>query len=386
MNVAIVTSIHPDFDARIWKHAVSLAERGILVQFISPWDFQAVEPPSGITVRSFARVRSRVLRPFLIPPRVFSALRSCWNSIDLIHFHDIDLLPWMSFLGRSRPRIYDVHENYPDEMLVRDWIPGLARRPLFHAVRLSQRWLTRRIGHCVLVAESQKRDFDLPGVESIYVKNYASEHLLVDSQDNYLDRNPTVVFTGGQHRTNGSELLLDIAEACASRIPHLRFLATDRFASAEFKSWFEAELVRRGLSDRFRLTSFVPSQHILSVLNQGTIGISPNLRTTNQEKAIPTKLFEYMAAGLPIITSDLPNQKRIIADARCGLLASPEDLESYIGAIEQLVDNPTMAKQLGASGREAFHDRYCWESQMPALLDFYKTILTDHQLTPTGKQ
>jgi glycosyltransferase involved in cell wall biosynthesis len=113
----------------------------------------------------------------------------------------------------------------------------------------------------------------------------------------------------------------------------------------------------------------------MTVLNRGTIGISPNLRTANQEKAIPTKLFEYMAAGLPIVTSNLPNQIRIIDEARAGLLAQPEDPASFAAAIRELVRDPSLARQLGSNGQRAFRECYSWDSQMPALLDFYRAAV-----------
>jgi glycosyltransferase involved in cell wall biosynthesis len=112
----------------------------------------------------------------------------------------------------------------------------------------------------------------------------------------------------------------------------------------------------------------------MRILNRGTIGISPNLRTPNQEKAIPTKLFEYMAAGLPIVTSDLPNQKRIIEESQGGLLARPEEPASFAAAIRRLVEDPVLARRLGASGQRAFRERFSWESQMPALLGFYERV------------
>ncbi|MDJ0926098.1 MAG: glycosyltransferase [Gammaproteobacteria bacterium] len=375
ITIAVVTSIHPDFDARIWKHVVSLSEAGIKVHFISPWDFQDVVTPESVSVHPFRRVTRRSMRPFLIPKRVFGRLRSCWRDVDLIHFHDIDLLPWMAIASFFKPVVYDCHENYPDEMLVREWIPNLARRPLYHVMRIGQRALARIVGHCVLVAESQEPDFTIDGVDFIYIKNYASRRLLNSVADDYESRVPTVVFTGGHHDTNGSGLLLDIAERCGELLPDLRFIATDRFTSPEYRARFEAQLNERGLARQFELVPFVPSQRIMTVLNRGTIGVSPNLRTKNQEKAIPTKLFEYMAAGLPIVSSDLPNQTHIINDARCGLLARPEDKESFVRAIQHLVDDRGSAKALGESGKRAFAQRYCWEEQIPALLDLYGAIL-----------
>jgi glycosyltransferase involved in cell wall biosynthesis len=103
--------------------------------------------------------------------------------------------------------------------------------------------------------------------------------------------------------------------------------------------------------------------------------VSPNLRVPAQEKAIPTKLFEYMAAGLPIVTSDLPNQTKIVGDAHAGVLARPEEPDTFVDALAHLVGNRHYGYQLGRNGQRAFLERHCWESQMPPLLRFYETVL-----------
>jgi glycosyltransferase involved in cell wall biosynthesis len=372
-HIVVVTSIHPDFDARIWKHSRSLARAGMRVTLVSPWPV-VTDGCSNLVQKSFARVTRRWTRPWLVPWRVGRTMRALLPEADLVHFHDIDLLPAMTLVARRLPVIYDMHENYPDEMLVREWIPKLARRPLAFMVRLGQRILARKVGNCVLVVDSQIADLDPEGVRWLIVRNYASLDLLQSVADDHVNRPATVVFTGGQHQTNGSGLMLDVAEILARELPALQWLATDRFASDDYRRWFESEILRRGLGDCFKLVPFVPSDQIMRILNRGTIGISPNLRTPNQEKAIPTKLFEYMAAGLPIVTSDLPNQKRIIEDSQGGLLARPEEPASFAVAIRRLVEDPALARRLGASGQRAFRERFSWESQMPALLGFYERV------------
>lgn len=373
-HVVVVTSIHPDFDARIWKHACSLAARGLRVTLVSPWPHSTSERPN-LRQRSFRRVSRRWARPFLLPGRVGCALRGVLADADIVHFHDIDLLPMMAVLAWRRPVVYDIHENYPDEMLVREWVPRPLRKLLSLLVRDVQRFLARQVGNCVLVVDSQLADLDERETHWLIVRNYASLELLRSVADDHLQRPPTVVFTGGHHRTNGSGLMLDVAELLATDLPELRWIATDRFAAADYRRWFEGEVERRGLRGRFELVPFMPSDQIMTVLNRGTIGISPNLRTANQEKAIPTKLFEYMAAGLPIVTSNLPNQIRIIDEARAGLLAQPEDPASFAAAIRELVRDPSLARQLGSNGQRAFRECYSWDSQMPALLDFYRAAV-----------
>jgi len=172
-------------------------------------------------------------------------------------------------------------------------------------VRLAEALFSRVVGNCVLVVPAQDPRFRSGRRRVIHMRNYGSRHLLDDVRDDYMTRKNVVVFTGAQHETNGSMLLLDIAARCRARNIDLTFLMSNRFASEAFRTRFEAEIHRLKLGDRIVVRPYVAAHQIMSLLNAATIAISPNLRVATQEKGIHTKLFEYMAAGLPIVASDL---------------------------------------------------------------------------------
>lgn len=151
--IGVVTSIHPDFDSRIWKHAKAVAAQGHTVHLVCPWDVDPDEVREGVIFHPFKRVRHRWQRLFLVPLRLYAVLRQLYGRLDVIHFHDIDLLPWMAVTARRMKVVYDVHENYPDEMLVRHWVPKALKQPLYHSVRILQRWLSNRIGNLVFVVD-----------------------------------------------------------------------------------------------------------------------------------------------------------------------------------------------------------------------------------------
>lgn len=374
-GIAIVTSIHLDFDARIWKHARSLARAGMQVHLVAPWKANPGQAEPGITFHTFPRVERRALRTLLVPWRVFGALRRCLQEVAIVHFHDIDLLPWMAVLSLVKPVVYDIHENYPEEMMVRDWVPAWARRPMFHVVRSTQWLLSLCVRNLVLVAGSQEADLPRRWVRRLYVRNYATLSLLERVVDDYASRPDVVVFTGAHHPSNGSMLLLDIAARCAQRFPQLRFLVTSRFASESFREQFMRELSARSLEERVKVLPYVRPDDIMDVLNQATIAISPNLRVAQQINGVHTKLFEYMAAGLPIVASDLPHQVEVVGRTGAGLLARPEDPESFVLRLGELIANRARAASIGQQGRTAFQERYSWESQIPALLRFYDGIV-----------
>jgi glycosyltransferase involved in cell wall biosynthesis len=373
-RVLIVTSIHPDFDGRIWKHARSLVEAGCEVRLICPWKVAHGEVRDGVELIPFRRVQHRLLRSLLIPWRLGRRLIPLVHHADIVHFHDIDILPWMTLLSAARTVVYDVHENYHDEMLAREWIPRILRKPLYHMVRVVEPMLARIIGNCVLVVPAQDARFSARRLRVIHIRNYATRDLLNAVRPDYFSRRDVVIFTGGHNPPNGSLLLLDIAARCRARGLDLTFLMTDRFPDDAFRRRFFAEIARLDLAARVIVRPYVAAHEIMSLLNEATIAISPNLRVPTQEKGIHTKLFEYMAAGLPIVASDLPNQIEYVGGANAGLLARPEEPETFVEALAELVSDRPHAHKLGLNGQRAFLERYCWETQMPSLIAFYNAI------------
>lgn len=373
-SVAIVTSIHPDFDSRIWKHAKGLAGAGYDTHLVCPWKAPSGGVREGVHFHTFERVTTRALRPFQIPVRVLGKLLPLLSRVQLLHFHDIDILPWMAMLSFTKPIVYDVHENYPEEMMVRDWIPNSLRHVLRFGVYWAQFICSMKIRNAVLVAPSYDSGFTNCHFRKIYFPNFATLELLEGVASDYLLRQPAVVFTGSQYVNNGTLLYLDIAERCKDAIPGVPFYMTDRFESQAFRQQVLDSIKTRELTN----IEFVPNvkpHDLMQILNRSTIAVSPSLRVPKQVKAFRTKTCEYMAASLPIVASDLPQEVRLIGDNRCGILARPENPQSFADGIVKLVRDRESAFMLGQNGQNAFRERYSWESELPKLHAFYDQIL-----------
>jgi glycosyltransferase involved in cell wall biosynthesis len=373
-SIAIVTSIHPDFDSRIWKHARSMAAAGWRVELVAPWVRRNEQIPEGITTHFFGRVSSRPIRPVAIPVRIAKRLLPIAGGCDIVHFHDIDILPWMSLFSASKHVVYDVHEDYPEEMMVREWVPHPLRRPFAKMLEVGQRVFARPIRNIVLTQPELDPEFSGARFRKILIYNYASTDLMKGWADDYLARKPTVAFIGSQHTNNGTDLLIDVAARVRRVRPGVRFIASDRFPNADIRNAALARMAELG-ADNVELIPNVRPHELMSVLNRATIAISPNLRVKQQIRGAHNKIYEFMAAALPIVLSDLPRQVEVVGGSDCGLLARPEDPESFVDAIVRLVDDPSYARDLGANGQRAFRERYSWESQMPRLLDLYDRIL-----------
>jgi glycosyltransferase involved in cell wall biosynthesis len=89
----------------------------------------------------------------------------------------------------------------------------------------------------------------------------------------------------------------------------------------------------------------------------------------------PTKLYEYMASGIPVIASDFPLWRSIIQTANCGILVDPFDIRSIASAIERLIANPDEAEAMGQRGRRIVEECFNWENEEKTLLSFYVSLL-----------
>ena len=377
-SILIVTSIHSDFDFRIWKQATSLAKLGLEVNLLAPWKIEDCCVIEGVNIHIFQRATRRINRYWLIPLRILKKLLKILPNAQIVHFHDIDLLPLMSIISFFKPVVYDVHENYPNDMLVRDWIPKTLRLPLYYIVRWVQWFLSKIIKNIVLVVPSQEKDFWSSNFRKLIIWNYASKNLSKFRLNDYNTRDQIILNHGGQYLENGTLLMVEIMKRLINRYPNVQLLMTDKFASKDFRDLVVKNIETNQLWRNIKLVPLVPYMELPTLLNKARIGLSPLTRAERSILAMPNKIFEFMAFGIPVVTSDLPYQTQIILEQNCGLLGQPEKIDTFVCQISKLLDDKTFAKKLGLNGVKAFEEKYNWEAQNIKLLNYYSNILMSY--------
>ena len=92
-------------------------------------------------------------------------------------------------------------------------------------------------------------------------------------------------------------------------------------------------------------------------------------------ESLPIKLFEYMAAGMPVLASDFPLWKEIIEENQCGVCVNPLDLEEIRYNLKKLVNEKDLAAEFGKNGRALVLKKFNWNMEKLKLLDLYSGIL-----------
>jgi glycosyltransferase involved in cell wall biosynthesis len=371
-KISIITSIHPDFDKRIYRMAKSVADAGYQVELICPWNVKE-GIKEGIYYKPFkgeVKLRKRL-----------GNYRKIWkllisSSSDLFHFHDLDLVPLMAFFALTKRKdvIYDIHENYSVEMKEREYIPALLRPIVSFGVKWIEYIGALIIKNLVIVVDSQEKQFSKRQFNVIKVRNFATLGILEDKLDNYSTREDSVIFIGAQTEANGSLLFLQVANEVINKKPDVKFYCIDYFSDSNFKKEFFSKINEYGLSDSIVILPPVKSYEIMKYINLATIALSPSLNLPSKMLGLPTKTFEYMAGGLPIVSNNHPYPIKFIQKNGIGLLANPDIPSQFVDHIIYLIDHREEAEKMGEKALNCFITKYNWEKEIDKLLEFYEGL------------
>ena len=371
MKACILTTAHSPLDERIFhKEGKSLAEAGYDVVIVAP--YERSELKEGIRIKAVTPLSSRLDRIWRIKDIYRAALQ---EKADIYHFHDPDLIPVALWLSRKyhKPVVYDVHEYYGDSLLTRYWLPRPFRKFVARNVDRVEKWAARSFAGIITVNGHMAELFRRENSEGEILHNYP-----LKKQFDFLRpekvKPPVILYLGGINRERGLEVILRAMSLVREKHPEAVCELVGPAETTDLGSEF-SELTPWLEQGNVRLRGKVPYEQVPEILANSSVALVPLLPTLNYQKAIPVKLLEYMAAGLPVVGSRFGYIEEIIAKNQCGLLTEPGDPESLSRDICALLENPERALNYGQNGWDAFQREYTWEKEQGKLLSLYERIL-----------
>jgi glycosyltransferase involved in cell wall biosynthesis len=138
-----------------------------------------------------------------------------------------------------------------------------------------------------------------------------------------------------------------------------------------------AEFLRDSESELFEFKGRLDRAGVAQLLGRARVGMLLFHPLPNHVNAMPHKLFEYLAAGLPVIVSDFPCWRELIGREGCALFVDPLSPASIAEALLWLLRHPAQAAQMGQNGRRAVAENYNWERESERLLTTYAELQPD---------
>ena len=366
-KIAHLTTVHSPFDVRIFhKECKTLVKAGYEVYLIAKHDKE--ETVDGVHIIPLPRTRKRIYRLIVLPIRVLSKALKIKASI--YHFHDPELIPIgliLKLLGRKI--IYDVHEDVPEQIMSKAYIPKSFRKILSLGFNLIEKNSARFFDYVITTTDFIKSKFLKYNRKVIDIKNYISKEYIKDNIDKSSESNDFIlIFAGGIYKERG---ILEGVKACniIREVP-VRFLLF-----GEIDSTYYSEIKKVDTLGRLDYKGVLPYEKVLREIAKADIGFICDYPLKRHMEGLPLKLFEYMAAGIPFIASNFPLWKEIVEGNNCGICVDPLDPKEIAKAIKYLIDHPDEARKMGDNGRRAILEKYNWEKESEKLLDLYKEIL-----------
>jgi glycosyltransferase involved in cell wall biosynthesis len=363
-KVVHLTSVHSRFDTRIYcKQCISLVEAGCQVTQIVA-DGLGNQAVNGIQILDVGKSSGRVARAIKTVRKIGKLAQGL--SADLFQMHDPELLQLISLLKKTGAKVvFDSHEDLPKQVLSKPYLNPLARQMTALAIRVIEPIVCRRLDAILGATTSITTKFRQINSDSFTINNYPRLDEFVFT--NHQSAKKEVVFVGGISRIRGIRELIQ----ALSLTPGITLNLAGGIPEIEFEK--ELRSLREWSSVNY--LGYLDRPAIAELMETSMAGIVTFLPVPNHIEAQPNKMFEYMAAGLPIIASDFPLWRDIIDSVDCGLLVDPEKPSEIADAINWIASNPEAAKKMGDNGRQAIKERFNWESEQHKLFDVYRKLL-----------
>jgi glycosyltransferase involved in cell wall biosynthesis len=382
-KVCMLSCTHGVEDDRIyWKECLSLANEGYTVSHIAAGksDTKYISE-HGIHCKEIRREGKSPMAAFKFYKKILAAAAS--EKAAVYHIHDWQLniigkklktLPW-------KPKIvYDAHESTGLllQQDIGDTNPAYFKKFIKKQKAIRAANWEKRIAatyDAIITAEeyvlsSLKK---IPNQLQAVIHNYS--FFYNETPLNFAAKKYDVVYAGLLAKNRGISQLVDAAQLLKIENTAISILLIGSFCDENYKKEITTKIQTAGLENNIIIHPVVPYQEVKAYLSASKIGICAWLLTSKNKYAIPIKIFEYMAMGLPVIFSAGCVAANYITECNSGILVNPEEPGEIAAAIKNILNNQDLYQSYSRNGHLAVNKKYNWNNESKKLIELYTQLL-----------
>ena len=178
-----------------------------------------------------------------------------------------------------------------------------------------------------------------------------------------------IFYLGSITKERGFDIILDTMEILKNNNLNIKVNFVGRHSESDTH-----KVADRNLEDVVTLNGYMNLMDGYNLSRNSKVGISILEPIDNYLQSYSTKIFEYMAIGLPVITSNFELYRNVIEKHKCGICVNPNNPKEIAKAIMQIIDNPQEAGQMAQNGLIATQELFNWSHQKEKMLNLYKSI------------
>ena len=350
VRVLVLCTVHDPRDARVsGREIAALLEAGHQVTQAAPFSDFAVQARPGVVPIDIPAARGRHRARALRAAR--TVLRREGPRHDVVILHNPEAV--LAAAGmRHQVLVWDVHEDTAAAISMKDWIPGSLKRPAAALVRRLERYAER---HMRLML-----------AESAYAERFARPHPIVPNTTVVPDSAPAtgrgrLVYVGTLTRERGGDDLVEVGRRLPADI-ELQLVGTAHGSLATRLSQADAN----GL---LRWRGYLPNDEALALVEGATAGLSLLHDEPNYRHSMPTKLYEYLARGVPFISTPLPLARELAEASGAGIIVPFGDPRAAVEAACELNGDDERRQAMADAGRRWMRENADWRRDGAAFVE-----------------
>ncbi len=354
-RVCHMTSAHDWNDDRIFlKECRSLAETGYEVYLVAEGGDHEENGVHLIGCGDKPAGRRERMKSFT--KKIYE--KALALDCDVYHFHDPELLPYgMKLKKLGKKVIFDSHEDVSSQILDKEWIPYLFRKIISVCYKQYETYCVRHFDAVVTATPHIAELFYYRSPKVVVINNYPKLDDIMFHDTPFNQRERSICYAGGISEIRGEKVMV---EAMANIDGELLLAGP-----YDDSSWAGCQ------QSNIKYLGKISRSEVNELYGKSRSGIVLYQPAENHYASQPIKMFEYMAAGLPVIASDFPHWRNIVEKTECGICVDPTDVEAVREACIKILSDPEYAQQMGRNGFENVMRGYNWKVEEKKLLDLY---------------
>jgi len=367
-----MSCLHSCNDVRVSvKQAASLAKI-YDVQLHAVGDYKFAKK-NGVKLYGLPKYQKIYLRPANWGRLLVRALKA---KASIYHFHDPELIPVgliLRILGRKV--IYDVHEDYADAIMHKTWLPGWTRKLTSKVFNFIEKKSASFFSAVVLAELGYRDNFKKIKTIKEYILNYPLYSVNKIERPSHNQTPVNLIYAGTISDIRGAVEMVEALRILRDEAINVHLYLVGPITQPSLQVKLNELIDAYGLHDHITMTGLVPHARVYEYYRFADIGLGLLNPVDNFLKSLATKIFEYMAVSLPMVVSDFPNWKQLLAEVKAGVTANPLDPTDIAAQIRYLINNPQIRISMGNAGRKAYEKRFNWLTEEKKLLGLYKKLL-----------
>jgi glycosyltransferase involved in cell wall biosynthesis len=297
-------------------------------------------------------------------------------SFDVIHIHDLPLTQVGVWIKKRMniKLVVDLHENWPAFLMISahtNTFIGKLLSPLFLWRQYERKVLQLVDGVIVVVDEAKTRLINLTITpEKIHVISNTIN--LTDLNLQTPDKKDDIIlyYAGGITYHRGLQNIIHAMHKSLNS--HLKFWI---LGDGSYKYQLMKLVEGYSLNDRVIFQGYQPFKKVMEMLAESDYPVIPHLKTEHTDSTIPHKLFQYMYAEKPIISSDCLPIKRILEETGSGIVYPSNDV-NYLSELFNRLGTLNY-REMGIRGKKAVLEKYNWNFDSQVLINLYKQFSSE---------